>query len=178
MLMILQANKMVGLCLVSCFVLASNAFGQQYQLYKDPGKRFEVSIPETWTFMPNYKKTMFLAYRPVNYKGESKIENVALSEIDDTDAHDLNAVYNTSRFSLKLRDSTAVFMEEGKPAKSNYYWYASSHTQAKTKETIRSLSVIYYVKNKAYVLQCTASPGSYEHYKTIFLKIAASLKFK
>lgn len=178
MLMILQAKKMMGLCLLSCFVLVSNAFGQHYQLCKDPGKRFEVSIPETWTFMPNYKGSMFLAYRAVNYKGESKIENVALSEIDDTGVHDLNAVYNASRFSLKIRDSTAVFMEEGKSAKSNYYWYASSHTQAKTKETIRSLSFIYYVKNKPYVLQCTTSPGSYEQYKKIFLKIAASLKFK
>ncbi len=171
-------KKTAGLFLLAFFVFTANIYAQAYKIYDDSAKRFKVSIPETWTYIPNYKETLFLAHRPLAYKGESKIENVALSKIIDTSAGSMEDVYTSSILASRFKDSTLLLTEQGTSPKANYRWYISKHRNSKTNETIMSMTIVFYVKKQAYILQCTASAATFAKYKNVFMKIADSLQFK
>jgi hypothetical protein len=128
--------------------------------------------------MSNYKGTCFLAYRPTRYKGESKIENVALSKIMDTSSKNLEDAYNSSLLSNRLKDSTMLIKEQGVSKKGDYRWYISTHMNHTLNQETKSITVIYYIKTLPYTLKCTASVLSFNEYKNTFLKIAASIQFK
>jgi len=172
-----QLSKVSVIFLWICSAFINTAHAQHYKVYLDSAKRFKVSIPETWTYIPNYKETFFLAHRPVRYKGESKIENLALSKIEDTSAKSLEEAFNFLLITNKSNDSTMQVSEQGTSKKGNYRWYISTHRNSKTSEIIKSMAMVYFFKNHPYILQCTASTLSFDKHKDIFVKIADSIQF-
>ena len=164
---------------LSCVLLPAIAVhAQQYKTYKDTIKHFSVSLPETWNFIPEYKDAWFLAHRQQQFKGESKIENVVLATMDDSSAKSMDEDYFSATFSAKARDSSLVIEKESEKGKSNYRWFISTYEGRALHEKIKKLTVVYFINRQIFVLQCTASPKTFDSYRDIFLKIADSIRFK
>ncbi len=166
------------LCLLSfLFFTGKNSIAQTFKTYKDAVNHFEVSIPANWEVTQANPRLKFIAIRPQTEEYNSIPENINLNFIQAPNGN-LDAAYAMSIESNSALDGFLSVTKKGTAADGHYKWYINTHKDPQSNLTMQTIIYVYYYKQKAVLLTCTASQGSFEKYNPVFLKIANSLKLQ
>ncbi len=168
--------RMLGL-LSFLFFAGKNSMAQTFKTYKDAANHFEISIPASWSVTQSNPRLKFIAIRPQTGSNNAFPENINLNFIDAPNGN-LDAAYAMSIESNSALDGFLSVTKKGNAANGHYKWYINSHKDVQSDTVLQTIIFVFYNKEKAILLTCTASFGSFERYKPVFFKIADSLKLK
>jgi hypothetical protein len=157
------------------FFAGKNSIAQTFKVYKDAANHFEISIPTSWLVTQTDPRLKFIAIRPQDKQGNPYPENINLNFIDAPDGN-LNAAYAMSIESNSALPGFLSVTKKGAAANGHYKWYINSHKDLQTNTVLQTIVFVYYDKEKAVLLTCTAPFGEFDRYYPVFLKIADSLK--
>jgi hypothetical protein len=167
--------RLFALLLSLLFLTGKNSIAQTFKTYKDAVNHFEITIPESWAVTQSNPRLKFIAIRPQTEKSTSIPENINLNFISAPDGN-LDAAFNMSIESNSALNGFISISEKGTAADKHYKWYINTHKDLQSDQTMQSIVFVYYNKQKAVLLTCTASPVNFGNYKPAFFKIANSLK--
>lgn len=164
------------LALLSFLIFAGkNSIAQTFKTYKDAANHFEISIPANWLVTQSDPHLKFIAIRPQTDQTNAFPENINLNFID-APHQNLDAAYAMSIESNNALPGFLSVTKKGTAKNGHYKWYINSHKNEQTDTVLQTIIFVFYLKDKAILLTCTASFGSFERYKPVFFKIADSLK--
>ncbi|MVN22147.1 hypothetical protein [Mucilaginibacter arboris] len=168
--------RFLGL-LLFLFFAGKNSIAQTLKTYKDATNHFEISIPANWSVTKSNPRLKFIAIRPQTEEYTSVPENINLNFIEAPDVN-LDAAYAMSIESNSALDGFIAVTKKGTAADGRYKWYVNTHKDLQNNLTLQTIVFVYYYKQKAILLTCTALPESFEKYNPVFFKIANSLKLQ
>lgn len=146
-----------------------------YKTYKDAVNHFEITIPESWAVTQSNPRLKFIAIRPQTEESTSIPENINLNFIAAPNGN-VDAAYDMSIESNSALNGFIAISEKGNATDKHYKWYINTHKDIQSDLTMQSIVFVFYDKQKAVLLTCTASPVNFGKYKSAFFKIANSLK--
>ncbi len=167
--------RMLTLLLSLLFFTGENSIAQTYKTYKDAVNHFEITIPESWAVTQSNPRLKFIAIRPQTEESTSIPENVNLNFIAAPNGN-VDAAYDMSIESNSALNGFIAISEKGNVPDKHYKWYINTHKDIQSDLTMQSIVFVFYDKQKAVLLTCTASPVNFGKYKSAFFKIANSLK--
>lgn len=159
------------------FFAGKNSIAQTLKTYKDAASHFEITIPASWSVTKSNPKLKFIAIRPQTADFQSVPENINLNFIDAPNI-DLDAAYAMSIESNSALDSFLSVTKKGTAANGRYKWYINTHKDSQINTVLATIVFVYYDKQKAILLTCTAAQDRFEKYNPVFFKIADSLKLQ
>lgn len=148
---------------------------QTFKTYKVAANHFEISIPANWLVTQTNPRLKFIAIRPQNGQEDIFLENINLNFIDAPNGN-LDAAYAMSIESNNALPSFLSVTKKGAAKDGHYKWYINSHKDLQTETVLQTIIFVYYAKEKAVLLTCTAPFSKFDRYNPVFLKIADSLK--
>ena len=166
--------RLLGL-LTFLFFTGKNSIAQKLKTYKDAVNHFEITIPADWEATQANPRLKFIAIRPQTEVQTSIPENINLNFIPAADGN-LDAAYAMSIESNSALDGFLSVTKKGTATDGHYKWYINTHKDPKSDMVMQTIVYVYYYKQKAVLLTCTASEENFEKYNPTFLKIANSLK--
>jgi hypothetical protein len=167
--------RLLAFLLTFQILSGKNSMAQALKTYKDAVNHFEITIPESWAVTQSNPRLKFIAIRPRTEKSTSIPENINLNFINAPDGN-LDAAYNMSIESNSALNGFIAISEKGTATDKHYKWYINTHKDVQSNLTMQSIVFVFYDKQKAVLLTCTASPVNFGNYKSAFFKIANSLK--
>ncbi len=159
------------------FFAGKNSMAQTFKSYKDAANHFEISIPSNWLVTQSDPRLKFIAIRPQTEPDNAFPENINLNFIDAPHGN-LDSAYAMSIESNNALPGFLSITKKGTATSKRYKWYINSHKDLQTDTVLQTIVFVYYIKEKAILLTCTAPFGSFERYKPVFFKIADSLKLQ
>lgn len=150
---------------------------QTFKTYKDAANHFDISIPNNWLVTQSDPRLKFIAIRPQSEQNNAFPENINLNFIDAPHGN-LGAAYAMSMESNNALPGFLSVTKKGTSKNGHYKWYVNSHKDLQTDTVLQTIVFVYYAKEKAVLLTCTAPFGSFERYNPVFFKIADSLKLQ
>lgn len=168
--------RFVGLFLF-LFFAGKNSIAQALKTYKDAANHFEISIPANWLVSQSNPRLKFIAIRSQTENYTSVPENINLNFIDAPNAS-LDSSYAMSIESNSSLDGFLSVTKKGAAPNGQYKWYVNTHKDPKSNLVMQSIVFVYYYKQKAVLLTCTALQDNFEKYNPVFLKMANSLKLQ
>ena len=150
---------------------------QALKTYKDAANHFEITIPANWLVTQSNPRLKFIAIRSQTEDYKAVPENINLNFIDAPDGN-LDEAYDMSIESNSALEGFLSVTKKGASANGQYKWYINTHKDLKSNITMQTIVFVYYYKQKAVLLTCTASEENFEKYNPVFLKIANSLKLQ
>lgn len=170
-----MANIRIVLAVVLfLFFAGKNSTAQILKTYKDKTNQFEISVPVNWSVTQSNPRLKFIAIRPQTANYSSLPENINLNFIDAPNGS-LDAAYAMSIESNSSLNGFIAVDKKGVSADHKYKWYINKHKDSQSNITLQTIVFVYYYKQKAVLLTCTALPQSFEKYNPLFFKIANSL---
>ena len=163
--------------LLFSFLCAKNSIGQTYQTYKDAADHFEISIPPNWIATQQNPKLKFIAIRPQNAGEYLSPENINLNFIE-MPGGSLDSAYNQSIESNKRMDGFLAIGQNGAAANGGYKWYINTHQAPQGNDSMQTIVFVFFHKNNAVLLTCTAPKTTFDRYNATFFKIANSLRLQ
>lgn len=157
------------------FFTGKNSIAQALKTYKDPANHFEITIPLNWLVSQSNPRLKFIAIRSQTKNYTSVPENINLNFIDDPEGN-LDSAFAMSIESNSALDGFLGVTQKGTATDGHYKWYINTHKDPKSNFVMQSAVFVYYYKQKAVLLTCTASQDNFETYDSVFFKIANSLK--
>lgn len=157
------------------FFAGKNSMAQPFKTYNDAANHFSISIPANWLVTQTDPRLKFIAIKPQTGQNSAFPENINLNFIDAPHGN-LNAAYAMSMESNNAMPGFLSVTKKGTAKDGHYKWYVNSHKDLQTDTVLQTIVFVYYIKNKAVLLTCTAPFGSFERYNPVFFKIAGSLK--
>lgn len=152
-----------------------NSIAQTFKTYKDITNHFEISIPADWSVTKTNPQLKFIAIKPQPANYNSVPENINLNFIDAPNGN-LDAAYAMSIESNSTLEGFLAVTKKGSAKDQHYKWYINTHKNLQSNITMQTIVFVYYYKQKAILLTCTASRESFQKYNSVFFKIADSLK--
>ena len=168
--------RLLGLFLF-LFFIDKNSIAQTLKTYKDPANHFEITVPANWLVSQSNPRLKFIAIRSQAENYSSVPENINLNFIDAPNAS-LDSCYAMSIESNSALDGFLSVTQKGAAPNGRYKWYINTHKDPKSSLVMQSIVFVYYYKQKAVLLTCTALKDNFEKYDPVFLKIANSLKLE
>ncbi|RYE36354.1 MAG: hypothetical protein EOP42_03655 [Sphingobacteriaceae bacterium] len=157
------------------FFADKNSIAQTYKTYKDAVNHFEITIPANWSVTKSNPRLKFIAIRPQAKNYNSIPENVNLNFIQAPNGN-LDAAYNMSIESNSALDGFLSIDKKGSAKNHHYKWYINTHKDLQSGLVMQSIVFVYYFRQKAILLTCTAAQENFEKHSLIFFKIADSLR--
>lgn len=159
------------------FFAGKNSIAQTLKTYKDAVNHFEIAIPANWSVTQSNPRLKLIAIGPQTSDYTSVPENINLNFIDAPNAS-LDAAYAMSIESNSSLNGFISVDKKGTSVNNKYKWYINTHKDLQNNITLQTIVFVYYYKQKAILLTCTAMPQSFDKYNPIFFKMANSLKLQ
>lgn len=150
---------------------------QTFKTYKDAANHFEISIPANWQVTQANPRLKFIAIHSQTEDHNTVPENINLNFIDAPNGN-LDAAFAMSIESNSALDGFIAVTKKGAAANGHYKWYINTHKDLQSNLALQTIIFVFYYKQKAVLLTCTALPESFEKYNPVFFKIANSLKLQ
>lgn len=168
--------RLLGL-LTFLFFTGKNSIAQKLKTYKDAANHFEITIPADWEATQANPRLKFIAIRPQTENLTSIPENINLNFIKAPNGN-LDAAYAMSIESNSSLDGFLSVTQKGTATSKRYKWYINAHKDPQSNLVMQTIVFVYYYRQKAILLTCTASKENFDKYNPVFFKIANSLKLQ
>lgn len=174
--MTLQIKTLVLFLVV---LMPTYCLGQSLILVRDTVNNFEIGVPEGWQYgVPQNKSVDFIAIRQKVDVLDVPRENYNIFLLDK-DVKDLNESYKLFLESLSANGASFKVIEDGDITLNNrnYKWLIETHKNKHSGESMHNYVLFTNNEGRILILTFATISDNFENYKSLFTKIAASLKY-